>query len=50
MRGYILLGCPGKIEKVSYLTLRRNNSKSGKPFLGFRVDLDLNKETSESIP
>ena len=43
------LGCPGKTEKVSSLTLLRNNCKDGEPFGGFHVDLSLYVETSEGI-
>ena len=43
------LGCPGKTEKISSLTLFRNSSKAGEPFGGFHVDLSLHVETWEGI-
>ena len=43
------LGCPGKTENLSSLTLHRNNSKAGEPFGGFHVDLSSYFETSEGI-
>ena len=43
------LGCPGKTEKISSLTLHRNTSKACEPFGGFHVDLNSYFETSEGI-
>ena len=44
-----LLGCPGTVEEISFLTCLRNNSKADEPFVGFQVDLCLHAETSEGI-